>query len=394
MTTLLSRPRRQLLPLVAAVYLLVVRPLAGEGGHGAAYKFQLYSEEDGRMEIPTHGFEVFTALPYGFNFAGEILTNIMTGASPTGLMDPNNPNEIELAEIDDQRWAYIFSLTKEINLDHSLTFEYVRSEEDDYKSDGFTLRSEHNFFNQNTTLQLGISYNDDLNFAEPLGGEKRKKETLDLGIGVTQLLTPKTILQGNFTFGYSRGYLGDPYKSISKKESFTIPGFPPFVEDIPYFENRPDERVRYVFRLGLLHFVEKANASINTSYRLFLDDAGLTAHTLGFEWNQKIGDHWVLSPYYRFYHQSEADYYYPNLDDTDIIPNDDRTGRAPYYSSDYRLSNFDAHTYGIKLVYRPTDWLSMDIGYERYVMDGNDNDTPTAAYPTANVFNVGLSANF
>lgn len=388
-----SLPQR-FLPLLLAGYLSIARVTAAEGDHSAAYKFQLYSEEDGRMEIPSHAFELETSLPYDLTFYGEMLTNIMTGASPTGLMDPNNPDELELVEIEDQRWAYIFSLTKGFGTDHSLTFEYVRSEEDDYQSDGLALRSEHHFNQQNTTLQLGVAYNDDLNFAATLGGERLKKETIDLGIGLTQLLTPKTILQSNFTFGYSRGYLGDPYKNISRRETFTIPGFPPFVEDIPYFENRPDERVRYVFRLGLLQFLEPLDASINTSYRLFLDDAGLRAHTLAFEWNQKIGDHFVLSPYYRYYHQSEADYYYVNLDNTDIEPNDDRTGRAPFFSSDYRLSNFDAHTYGLKLIYSPTDWLSLDVGYERYVMDGNDSVTPAAAYPTANVFNVGISAHF
>lgn len=386
--------RQQILPLALAAYLTLARLTHGEGEHSAAYKFQLYSEEDGRMEIPSHAWAIETSLPYDIHFSGEILTNIMTGASPTGLLDPDNPNELELAEIDDQRWAYIFSVTKGLGRNHALTFEYVRSEEDDYISDGLALRGEHHFNQQNTTLQVGLSYNDDLNFASPLLGERLKKETIDFGIGITQLLSPKTIFQANFTLGYSRGYLGDPYKSISRRESFEIPGFPPFVEDIPYFENRPDERVRYVYRLGLLQYLESLDASFNTSYRLFIDDAGLRAHTLSFEWNQKIGDYFVLSPYYRFYHQNEADYYYVNLDNENgFTPNDERTGRAPFFSSDYRLSNFDAHTYGIKLMFRPKDWLSMDVGYERYVMDGNDK-TPSAAYPTANVLNVGISAHF
>ncbi len=388
---------RQLLPLILAGHLLLARlthAAEGEGDHSAAYKFQLYSEEDGRMEIPSHAFAVHTSLPYDISFSGEILTNIMTGASPTGLMDLDNPNEIQLAEIEDQRWAYIFSVSKELGPGHSFTFEYARSDEDDYRSNGYALRTEHQFNNQNTTLQLGVSYNDDLNFAAPLFGERLKKETIDIGLGLTQLLAPKTLLQTNLTFGYSRGYLADPYKSISNRETFEIPGFPVFVQDTPYFENRPDERVRYVFRLGLLQYLDALDASVNSSYRLFLDDAGLEAHTLMFEWNQKIGDHIVLSPYYRYYHQTEADYYYANLDNSDIVPNDNRTGRAPFFSSDYRLSDFDAHTYGIKLIYRPVDWLTMDIGYERYVMDGNDSRTPSAAYPTANVFNLGIRASF
>ena len=386
---------QRLRPLLLAAYLSLARVTsAQEDDHSASYKFQLYSEEDGRMVIPSHAFSLETSLPYDLTFAGEVVTNIMTGASPTGLMDPDHPGELELVEIEDQRWAYIFSLTKGLGPDHSLTFEYARSEEDDYFSDGFALRSQHHFNQQNTTLQLGLSYNDDLVFASTLFGAKLSKETFDLAIGLTQLLNPKTVLEANATFGFSRGYLGDPYKSISRRETLEIPGFPSFSQAIPYFENRPDERLRLAFRLGLLRYVELLEGSLNTSYRLFQDDAGLLAHTLSLEWNQKLGDHFVLSPYYRFYRQSEADYYFVNLDDANFQPNDDRTGRPPYYSSDYRLSGLDAHTCGLKLVYRPTVWLSLDLAYERYFMAGNDAVTPSAAYPTANVLNLGFSARF
>ncbi len=384
--------RQSWLTLVVAAYLHLARISSAED-HSVAYKYQLYSEDSGRMEIPSHYFQLETSLPYDITFSAKVLTNIMTGATPTGLLDPNDPTELELTEIDDQRWAYVFDITKEFG-DHSFTFEYARSEEEDYISDGFSLRSEHQFNQQNTSLQLGVSFNDDLVTAATLFGDDQGKETLDIGIGLTQLLTKKTILQGNFTFGYSRGYLGDPYKNISRAETFEIPGFPVFTENVPYFENRPDERVRFVFRLGLVHYFESLNASLNSSYRFFNDDRDIRAHTLFLEWNQKIGDQIILSPYYRYYHQSEADYYYPNLDNVNIEPNDDRTGRAPFYSADYRLASFDAHTFGLKLIYNPTDWLSLDVGYERYGMYGNDSKTRASAFPKAHVLNIGAKARF
>lgn len=371
---------------------LLMRPVSGEGEHSVSYKFQWYAEDDGRMEIPSHYLLLETSLPYQFSLSAKVLTNIMTGSSPTGLMDPENPDEIALAEVEDQRWAYIVALTKDFE-DHSLTFEYARSEEDDYISNGLTLRSQHQFNKENTTLQFGLSYTDDTVTAEPLSDE-RGKESLDFAVGLTQILTRKTILQANFTLGYSRGYLGDPYKSIGRSETFVIPGLPPFSEDIAYFENRPDERMRYVFRLGLLQYVEALRGSFEGSYRLFQDDRDLRAHTLKLQWNQEIADSLVISPYYRFYHQDAADYYAVNLNDAAFEPNNDRSGRAPYYSADYRLSNLDSHTYGIKLSYRPTDWLSLDAAYERYVMSGNDSVTPSAAYPKAHVVNLGFTARF
>ncbi|MEM7386366.1 MAG: DUF3570 domain-containing protein, partial [Verrucomicrobiota bacterium] len=158
--------------------------------------------------------------------------------------------------------------------------------------------------------------------------------------------------------------------------------------------NRPGKRTRLIWRLGLLHHIEALRASIDASYRLFQDDAGTRAHTLAFEWNQKIGEKWVLSPFFRFYHQSQADYYHVTLDGTGIEPNDERTGRSPYFSSDYRVSAFDAYTYGIKLAYFPTDSIGIDLSYERYEMHGQDRVTPGAAYARANVFTIGVNYSF
>lgn len=381
-----------LLSLVAVVSLFFSRPADAQEEDSLAYKFQFYDEEDDRIEVESHYVQLQVGLPHEFTFTAKALTNIITGATPTGLLDPADPDELGFTEIDDRRDAFVVSLGKTFG-DHTFTFEYARSVEEDYISNGYALRSEHALNNQNTILTFGASYNDDLVTAETLPDDRRK-ETMDFVIGVSQLLDPKTILEATVTLGYSRGYLGDPYKSISQKQTFMIPDFPPFEQDVPYFENRPDERLRFVFRLGLLHYVEPLKGSVDAHYRFFRDDAGLEAHTLGIAWNQKIGDKLVITPYYRWYHQSEADYYGVNLDDAPFEPNDDRTGRAPFYSADYRLSNFDAHTFGIEVAWFPTDWLTIDAAYERYAMYGNDHVTRASAYPKANVFTIGARADF
>ena len=113
---------RPLLVYLIALYLIIVRPLQAEEGHKVSYKYQLYTEDDGRMEIPSHYFLVETSLTDDLFVSAEVLTNIMTGSSPTGLVDLDNPDELQLAEIEDQRWAYIVSLTKSIE-DHAFTFE-------------------------------------------------------------------------------------------------------------------------------------------------------------------------------------------------------------------------------------------------------------------------------
>ena len=40
---------------------------------------------------------------------------------------------------------------------------------------------------------------------------------------------------------------------------------------------------------------------------------------------------------------------------------------GPFYSADYRLSDFDSHTLGLKFTYLIVDDLKLDAGIDRYL---------------------------
>ena len=63
---------------------------------------------------------------------------------------------------------------------------------------------------------------------------------------------------------------------------------------------------------------------------------------------------------------------------------------GPFYSADYRLSDFDSHTLGLKFTYLIMDDLKLDAGIDRYLTKGRDGMTNQKVYPEANVFTVGL----
>ena len=378
--------------LVFSTFLLVTSPKLFAQEDSIRYKFQYYDEDDGRVDVESHYVDLRKTLPYELTLGVRYATNILTGATPTGLLEEGNHSRIQLQELEDRRDVVTLDINKSLG-DHSFTFEYTRSEEDDYISNGYALRMESEFFNKQTTLTLGVAYNDDSVTAVPLFGD-RDKETLDFGIGLSQILGKNTLLELNATLGYSRGYLGDPYKSIQREETVLIPNVPPIVVDVPYFENRPDERLRVAFRAQILHYFEAPDAGIEASYRYFHDDAGINAHTFKLAWNQNVGEHLVISPYFRYYRQSAADYYHVTLDGTNIDPNDDRTGDSPYYSADYRVSRLEAITLGLKLIYMPNTHWNFDIGVEHYEMFGKDSVTPDAAYPKALIYNIGGSYRF
>ena len=77
-------------------------------------------------------------------------------------------------------------------------------------------------------------------------------------------------------------------------------------------------------------------------YRFYYDDWGIIAHTASIELPIKIGQKFTVYPMYRFYTQSEADYF---------APKEVHLSTDKYYTSDYDLSAFDANQYGIGIRY-------------------------------------------
>jgi hypothetical protein len=78
-------------------------------------------------------------------------------------------------------------------------------------------------------------------------------------------------------------------------------------------------------------------------------------------------------------------------------PPNDPDGSGPNYSSDYRLSNFNAVSGGLRLRYKFNDTFAATAAYERYEMSGNggaDRTAPGQSYIDANMWTFGLTADF
>lgn len=115
------------------------------------------------------------------------------------------------------------------------------------------------------------------------------------------------------------------------------------------------------------HFV------LRTYYRYYYDDWGVTSHTASIELPIKIGQKFTISPMYRFYTQTEADYF---------APKEVHLSTQRYYTSDYDLSAFDANQYGIGLKYsdiftKVKIWKfglkNIDLRYNHYTRSNNLN---------------------
>jgi hypothetical protein len=253
-------------------------------------------------------------------------------------------------------------------------------------STGWSVNTLTDFNQKNTTLLVGVAGTDDdikVFFQTP----RAKKRTNDVIVGVTQLLDAHTSISFNATWGRQTGYLSDPYKLVAKTVE-VIPGvFLPFT----FAENRPDERTKWIGLVGFNRSFPEAHGAIDATYRFYRDTFDTTAHTIDLAWFQHVGQRLILRPGVRFYDQTAADFYYYDLDRTAIAPVGSRPRpNGPFYSSDYRLSEFHTFTYGLKTVWNITDALQIDAALERYAMRGTDHVTPQSAYSRANIITAGL----
>lgn len=354
-----------------------------------SYKFQSYQEDDDRIKVLAHYGRVQKELGDSTRIAVQGVVDTITGATPSGEPAPVGSDQVPLSTVHKEIRRGVLVELSHTFARHELSGQFSYSGESDYISRGFALTDLVNFNQKNTVLQLGYARADDevhpVFFTDSL-----PKTSDDFIVGVTQILSPRTTLSVNVGLGLTRGYISDPYKIIEKDTEL----FPGLFLPLTFPENRPDDRKKVTLFASLSHYVDSMRGSVEMSFRYFDDDWGIASETFQFAWFQKLGDRFVLSPSLRIYNQSAADFYLLSLNGTSIVPTDIATGMAPYYSADYRLSEFRAITAGLKLVARLGEHLSVDVAFERYEMRGRDGITPQSAFASANVVNIGAQWSF
>ena len=374
------------------------RACAADGSTTAEYRVESYDEADGRVDVISHYFDFQHHAAIGLSLGVRYAVDSVSGATPVGTYDRNDPTLWDFAEIEDERNSAVFTIEQEFG-DYSLGFEYARSSESDYSSNAMSVTATQAMFDKNTILSLGFSYADDDVLATPSTVilDDRRKETYDIAIGLSQVLTKTTVVDFNLTYGHSVGYHSDPYRQISQTETFIVdtPVGPfPVTDTFNFPENRPYERDRGAFRMSVRHYIEPLHGGLAAGYRIFADSDNIVSHTLDLEYNQQLGERLILSPFFRFYNQSAADFYYPSLTGTGIAGHDDNYGAPPHYSSDYRVSAFQSVSYGIGLDLKLNAKLGLNFKFERYEMAGRTEGTPSIFFPTAQVFSAGLKLTF
>jgi hypothetical protein len=383
-----------------------------------------YGEDNGRVQDASLDISVRRALDEDRSFNLNLTVDSLTGATPNGAVPTNavqtftgasggksysvQPGETPLDDTFlDTRIALSASWQASLGEASRWSFGFSSSDEYDYLHLGANARFEHDFNLKNTTAFVGVAYGQDeitpvggapiglspMVMTEDEGGDddeeegdddgyrdggtSQDKDVMDVLVGVTQVLSRRSLLELSYSYGQSDGYLTEPYKLLSVVDPVTgVPVAGP--EGAPFlylYEKRPDSRTKQSVFAEWRHAFDRDSMAVSARY--MTDDWGVDSETLETRYRWNINDRSYLEPHLRYYTQSAADFYRTVLFDGQPLP--------AFASADYRLADLDAYTVGAKYG-RVTDRGEWSVRLEYYRQEG----TPSPGSSVGQLANYDL----
>lgn len=153
---------------------------------------------------------------------------------------------------------------------------------------------------------------------------KGQRDDWGLDLGVSHILNKTALLAASLSFTHSLGYQANPYKAVQvafidplkqqgQAGGNTGANYTYDAELVALLEQRPDVRNQGALNLKYTQYIAATDAALHLGYRYFQDTWGIQSHSLNTEWVQPLGKTWTLSPYVRYYSQTQAHFYTPYL---------------------------------------------------------------------------------
>jgi Protein of unknown function (DUF3570) len=227
---------------------------------------------------------------------------------------------------------------------HSVNLNAVYANEKDYNSVGGGVNGSVDLFDRTTTLLGGLSFTQNWIGSTLDSGFAQKMYSLAWSIGVAQVLARRDALRLRYDGSWADGYQASPYRTVRFGDWTATPGANQAImfggtigspDGLP--ERLPDGRIRHALTAEWVHsFMEEL--ALHTELRLGTDSWGVMSAAAGAElrvatrkWRARLG--------YRFYAQSNADFYRPKYL---LAPEN-----YAWYTSDKELSREYGHIAGL-----------------------------------------------
>ena len=346
-----------------------------EESYNSDFQYGHYAESGNRMNVDIFDLAISTPIGKSMTFAASSVRDVISGASPKYNKKDSKGNVVKvLSSASPTNWCHQSICEQRDSVNSNLTYFFDNaalnfgggfSQEQDYTSRFVNSNLSWDFNKKLTTLNLGGSVAFDV--SEPTNMNRDcstdttntncHKTSQQYLLGVSQILDKNSLLQLNMTYGYSEGYLSDPYKTVWFYNGNTV-------SDIQS-DKRPREKNQFAWLVQYIHNFEGLNnAALHADYRFSMDNWGINSHTTELSWHQPITAGWQVIPRFRYYSQDSADFY------SAVFSGSHNSYRV--YSSDYRLAGFGAISGGLKVaktfidVSKPIEQLKLQAGVEYY----------------------------
>ena len=403
--------------LSAATCTLLCTPLqAEEGDWDVDSSILYYAEDDDRVQAIEPVISARKDLGDEEAVSFKLVIDSLTGASATGAVPSTqvqtftrpsgngtydvSPNDTPLDDtFKDTRIGYSMNWEKPIDRNNRRNYGFNVSHEYDFTSVSVNALWQHDANQKNTTYSYGVNFEydeidpvgdvpDELTSMDDQlkGSSSDTRHIVDLLFGVTQVIDRSSLFQINLSLSESDGYMNDPYKLVSVVDSSS--GEP--IDQL--FENRPGSRSRQSL-YGKYKKTLSNDDIFTASYRYMTDDWGVDSNTFDFTYRLKFSHGYYLQPRFRYYDQSEADFYTYFLVEGESVPSE--------ASADYRLGDMEATTIGIKFGREYDRQHSWSVRLERYEQTGDSSPSEAIGqlrdqdlYPDVTATIVQLSYSF
>jgi hypothetical protein len=315
-----------------------------------------------RMTVQSPTLYALVPIDDTVEIEGSVVYDAMSGASPLYF------NTLSGASVGDYRTAGEAKVTKYFN-GWSLSVGGVASSEQDYLSRGGGVDVRIFSDDRNRTYAFGFAGTSDR--LNPINGvvSNAPRNTVEFLVGITQALSPTSIVNSNITYSHGHGYYSDPYKT---------------------FDRRPSERNILAWLTRYNEYFAGPDGTMRLSYRLLKDSWGSVTNTFTAAWVQPLPQGWSVTPNFRYYTQSSANFYFGpplgngfNFDEP--------------YTADTRLAAFGAFTVGLDVAKALGNGWTADVRGDFYRQQSNwriGGGSPGILPFSARWIIVGLSKSF
>ncbi len=280
----------------------------------------------------------------------RFLGDLISSASQTRLHNPqfralqSNPSGNEHAEL---RVGWQRQLPK-FTMGYNTSFGIETSS---YFSFGYGADFATSFFEDNTTVSLSLQGFTDYFQIKLFNGEEPGydvRQTITAELGLTQVLTPKTVANLTVNHTHQLGFLSTTFNSV-------------FVDGVEFTETAPDSRRRNSVTIRGKQALSDINA-IELGYRFYNDQWKINSHTIDARYFQYVWQRrFLLEPNYRLYTQTAAFFYQPVF-----------TELPELRTSDPDIGDFTGHIFGLKVTWLKPPFLpkwsrDLSLSYSYYL---------------------------